>query len=259
MPPMVQKINRLVESLVQGFKSWPSLEAVQKIPYQSYSDALFEFTSLKIDVILEGEIPVQKQRLKVLPPHEFLETSLAATKDRFFLESIPVHVEYKKTREIETLVAGVRDEPFTLTQGSTYGLFRVFWGVPVVSRTGWIDQQKHILETLPEGFWRWHGANLNARLEHQLADMGTALFHQDPLQFPLSLAQLLETVTEHLLTFHHQFLCPPEQRLRALEALPNLPSGFMGLLNSLIRSDGALDHERKLTVARRLVEQLLSL
>ncbi len=259
MPAMIQKINRLVESLLQGFKTWPHLEAVQKIPYQSYSEALFEFASIKLDVFLEGAIPPQQDRIQLFPPHEFLETSLAETKDRFFLESLPVHIEYKRTRDFEALLKGIRNEPFTLLQGSTYGLYRLLWGVPVFSRSGWVDQQKQILESLPESFWQWHLNNLKARLEHYVADLGMALFHQDPLQFPISLAQLLETVTELVLSSHHQFLCPPEQRLRSLEALPNLPSGFMGLLNSLIRSDGALDQERKLTVARKLVEQLLSL
>ncbi|NNM67739.1 MAG: hypothetical protein HKM06_07005 [Spirochaetales bacterium] len=253
---MLQKINRITETLVEGLASLPNIEAIQKIPYRTYKNEASPLDCLKVDVFSQGSVPDAAARVQGLPHLEFLETSPGKNKDRFFLDGMAVHIEYKRVEDIEELLARLHTSPYRLTEDSTYGLFRLRHGIPVMKKTEWIEHQKKLLENLPEPFWQAARQNLKSRMEHQVADLGSALYNQDSFHFQTSLAHYLETISELLFVANEEFLCPPEQIRVSLEELKILPSGFEGLFDTLIRAD--VDQERKLSVARRLAELLLA-
>jgi hypothetical protein len=253
---MLQKINRMTETLVEGLSSLPNIEAIQKIPYRTDKNEASPLACLKLDVFSLGAIPEPSARMQGFPDPEFLETSPGKNKDRFFLGDLAVHIEYKRVQDIEELLAHLHTPAYRLNEDSTYGLFRLRHGVPVLKKSEWIEHQKKLLENLPEPFWQGLRQNLKSRMEHQVADLGSALYNQDAFHFQTSLAHYLETISELLFVANEEFLCPPEQIRVSLEELKNLPSGFEGLFDTLIRAD--VDQERKLSVARRLAELLLA-
>lgn len=256
---MIQKINHLVETVLHGLSDTPDVECVQRIPYHGGGLPSSPLFCLKLDVFFRGAIPAYPERLGRFPPLQFIETSLSKEKDRFFLEQIPIHLDYKTTGRIDEELSSLGQVGATLTHETTYGLFRLYHGIPVHAKTPWIRNVKSQLESLPEGFWQFQRQNLAGRLEHLLSDMAAAIFNRDGLFFQIGLARYLETLSELLFAINRQFLCPPEELKFQLDGLEVLPGGFTGFFDSLLREDSGFDRERKLALARHLAEGVLAL
>jgi hypothetical protein len=255
---MVQKINHLVETILQGFTAGPEVECIQRIPYHGGGLPDSPLFCLKLDIFFQEAIPAFPGRLSALPPLQFLETSLSKEKDRFFLEKVPIHLDYKEVNRIDEELVGLGKPDSPLRHETTYGLFRLYHGIPLFVKTDWIRSVKTRLETLPEGFWRFHRQNLAGRLEHLLSDMAAAVFNRDGLFFQIGLARYLATLSELLFAVNRQFLCPAEELKFQIDGLQSLPAGFTGYFDSLLRDDASFDRERRLTLARRLAESVLA-
>ena len=256
---MIQKINALVETILQGMAQNPNVECVQRIPYHGGGMPSSPLFCLKLDVFYRDEIPPYPDRLATLPPLQFIETSLSKEKDRFFLEKVPIHLDHKVVARVEQELEGLGQASASLRNETTYGLFRLYHGIPVHAKSDWIRGVKTRLENLPEGFWTFQRRNLAGRLEHQLSDMAAALFNRDGLFFQLAMARYLETLTELLFAVNREFLCPPEELKFQIDGLEILPGGFTGYFDSLLRDDAGFDRERKLSLARHMTEGVLAL
>ena len=256
---MIQKINYLVETVLQGLDVGPQLECIQRIPYHGGGLPDSPLFCLKLDVFFRGPIPTFPGRLAGLPALQFLETSLSKEKDRFFLDKVPIHLDYKEVEKVDEELAGLRKPESPLRNETTYGLFRLYHGIPLHSKTNWIRDVKAKLETLPEGFWAFHRQNLAGRLEHLLSDMAAAVFNRDGLFFQIGLSQYLSTLAELLFALNRQFLCPAEEIKFQIDGLESLPTGFAAYFDSLLREDSGFDRERRLALARHLAEGVLAL
>jgi hypothetical protein len=256
---MIQKISHLVETILQGLAQGPEVECVQRIPYHGAGMVSSPLFCLKLDVFYKGPIPLYPDRLKGLPPLQYLETSLAKEKDRFFLDRMPIHLDYKEVSRVEEELVGIGETASPLRQETTYGLFRLYHGITVHTKSDWIRQVKTRLEGLPETFWAFQRRNLAGRLEHQLSDMAAAVFNRDGMFFHIGLARFLETLAELLFAINHQFLSPAEELKFQIDGLEILPAGFTGYFDSLLREDAGFDRERRLALARHLAEGALAL
>ncbi len=185
---MIQKINHLVETILSGFNVSDKVECIQRIPYHGGGLPESPLFCLKLDVFFQGPIPTFPERLSGLSDLQFLETSLSKEKDRFFLEKVPIHLDYKEVARIDEELAGLGKPDSSLRHETTYGLFRLYHGIPLLDKTNWIRGVKDRLEKLPEEFWTFHRKNLAGRLEHLLSDMAAAVFNRDGLFFQVGLA-----------------------------------------------------------------------
>jgi hypothetical protein len=255
---MIQKINSLVETLLKALTG-PTVECVQRIPYHGGGMLSSPLFCLKLDVFYRDAIPAFPARLSGVPGAQLLETSLSRDKDRFFLQDMPVHLDYKLVPRVDEELRALGQPSAPLRQDTTYGLFRLYHGIPVHSQSPWIREVKAQLENLPEGFWAFQRRNLGGRLEHQLSDMAAAHFNRDGLFFQIALARFLETLTELLFNLNRQFLCPPEELKFQLDGLEELPTGFTGYFDSLLREEAGFDRERRLALAKHLAEGVLAL
>lgn len=256
---MIQKINHLVETVLHGLASTPNVECVQRIPYHGGGLPSSPLFCLKLDVFFRGPIPPYPNRLQGFPPLQFIETSLSKEKDRFFMEKVPVHLDYKEVARIDEELCGLGETGAPLRHETTYGLFRLYHGIPVHTKTTWIREVKAQLENLPESFWSFQRQNLAGRLEHLLSDMAAAIFNRDGLFFQIGMARFLETLAELLFVINRQFLSPPEELKFQIDGLEILPAGFTGYFDSLLREDSGFDRERRLALARHLTEGVLAL
>jgi len=256
---MIQKIQHLVETLLNGMADPENVECVQRIPYHGGGLPQSPLFCIKLDLFYRSTIPSFPTRLKNLQGLKFVETSLSRAKDRFFLEDVPVRVDYKLQNQVDDEILSLKEADGALRPESTYGLFRLYHGIPVHSKTSWIHEVKTCLETLPDSFWTAQIANLKGRLEHLLADMAAAVFNRDTLYFHLGFAGYLETLAEVLFAINHQFACPPEELRFQMSGLAVLPNGFSAWFENLLRDDAGFDRERKLEIARHLAESILVL
>lgn len=256
---MIQKITQLVETLLGALAADESVECVQRIPYHGGGLPSSPLFCLKLDLYYRKAIPPFPGRLAGLTNAEFVETSLAKEKDRFFLDRMPVHLDYKRVDDVENLLDATDGLAPGLRHDGTYGLFRLYHGIPVHHRTDWIKKVKARLEDLPDSFWSFERRNLAGRLEHQISDMAAAVFNRDGLFFQMALARYLETLTDLLFAINKQFACPPEERKFGLDGLELLPTGFTGYFDSLLREDAGFDRDRRLALARHLATSVLAL
>jgi len=256
---MIQKINQLVETLLRAVAPGPDVECVQRIPYHGGGMPGSPLFCLKLDVFFRGAIPAFPERLAGLADLQFLETSLSKEKDRFFLDKMPIHLDYKEVALVDGELAGLGLVGSPLRQETTYGLFRLYHGIPVHSKSNWIKGVKSRLQSLPDEFWLFQGRNLSGRLEHLLSDLAAAVFNRDGLFFQIVLAGYLETLAELLFVLNRQFLCPPEEIQFQIDGLEILPTGFKGFFETLLREDSGSDRERRVALARHLAESVLAL
>ncbi len=256
---MIQKINQLVETILQGMAQGAEVECVQRIPYHGAGMISSPLFCLKMDIFYRGPIPRYPERLAALPPPQYLETAMTREKDRFFLDRMPIHLDYKEVSKIDEELEelGKPDSPFR--QETTYSLFRLYHGIPVHTKSDWIRGVKAQLETMPEGFWTFQRRNLAGRLEHQLSDLAAAVFNRDGMFFQIGLARFLETLAELLFAVNRQFLSPTEELKFQIDGLEILPAGFTGYFDSLLREDSGFDRDRRLALARHLAEGALAL
>jgi len=256
---MIQKINQLVETILRAVATGSEVECVLRIPYHGGGMPASPLFCLKLDAFFHGPIPAFPDRLAKFGDLQFLETSLSKEKDRFFLEEIPIHLEYKEVRRVDEELRGLGSAGSPLHQETTYGLFRLYHGIPVHTKTDWIKGVKSHLESLPEEFWSFHRRNLSGRLEHLLSDLAAAVFNRDGLFFQITLSRYLETLAELLFGLNRQFLCPPEEIQFQIDGLEILPPGFAGFFEGLLREDASFDRERRVALARHLAESVLAL
>lgn len=255
---MIQKITHLVETLVAALGG-PDVECIQRIPYQGGGLPDSPLFCLKLDVFHRSTIPGYPQRLARVLGAQWLETSVSRSKDRFFLEDVPVHVDFKLVSRVDAELTGLHGGATGLQEETTYGLFRLYHGIPVLTASPWIRSVKAQLEHLPGAFWDFQKKNLADRLEHLLSDLAAAHFNQDGLFFQITLARFLTTLAELLLAHNHRFLGPPEELGFQLEGLEDLPAGFTGYFDGLLRDDASFDRERRLGLARNLAKGALAL
>jgi len=256
---MIQKINHLVETILAGLAQESEVECVQRIPYHGGGMPSSPLFCLKLDIFYRHSVPAYPQRLAGFPTLQFVETSLSRDKDRFFLEKVPIHLDYKVVGKIDEEIGALGQTDAPLRHETTYGLFRLYHGIPVHTKTPWVREVKARLENLPEGFWTFQRRNLAGRLEHLLSDMAASIFNRDGLFFQIAMARYLETLAELLFVLNRQFLCPPEELKFQIDGLELLPAGFTGFFDSLLRDDAGFDRERRLALARHLAEGTLAL
>lgn len=256
---MIQKINELVESVLRALQRPYEVECVQRIPYYGGGMPSSPLFCVKLDVFYRGEIPPFPGRLEALTDISFVETSLSRQKDRFFLNKTPVHLDYKIVSEIEDELATMKRPAASFPLESSYGWFRLYHGIPVLTKSDWVRSVKAQLETLPDAFWDFQKRNLSGRLEHLLSDMAASVFNRDGLFFEISAARFLETLAELLFALNRQFVGPPEELQFQIDGLELLPTGFSGYFDTFMREDSGLDRARRVGLARHLSESVLAL
>ena len=123
---MVQKINQLVEALLAGLAAGPDVECVQRIPYHGGGMPSSPLFCLKLDLFYRGPIPAFPGRLAALGELQYVETSLSKEKDRFFLDKVPIHLDYKEVSRVDQELVGLGYISSPLRQETSYALFRLF-------------------------------------------------------------------------------------------------------------------------------------
>jgi hypothetical protein len=91
------------------------------------------------------------------------------------------------------------------------------------------------------------------------ADLGAASYHSDELFFLVSAARLLRAVGGYLFAVNRQFEPSGRMLAKRLTALPVLPDGFIGQLESFLRHGDGLSFEAKREIAAHMVRDLSAL
>ena len=260
---MKKKIERLTASLASMLSTWDVVECVT-LAEHSETDILDPYFALVLDVYYRDAIPPPERRRaafsQALDHPGAFESAAAQTKDRFFLEGLPVRVEYKPTQRFEDFLSHELDVNlvWVLKNSGTYVFYRLQRSRVLFDRGGWIEGTRRKLAQMPDAFWKGLREAFQSKMEHYLSDLGAAALRDDGFFYAESSAGFLRNAAAVLFMANRRF--EPSHRLvdAQLRELPRLPDDFFGRWDTFLRSNIDMSRAQKYEVAELIARSVVA-
>ncbi|WP_020613288.1 DUF4037 domain-containing protein [Sediminispirochaeta bajacaliforniensis] len=253
---MVRDVAQAAKKLIEQLKVISGIEAItlHESAEISPDDPYFY---LSLDVYYRGSLPDPQVRKDIFSGLGAFESSAYAMKDRFFIDTLPVRIEYKYIDFINRLLRSPDENLAAFRDSGTYTFYRLRYGRIIFQEGVWLDEVRGQLDRIPASFWTQLSEAHRARAEHHLADLGSAVVRGDSLFYVISLAGFIRRICSFLLAVNHRFEPSPRQLGEQVLTLPVLPENFRGRFDSLMRDDVEFGPERKREVAELLTRSIL--
>ncbi len=255
---MKRKVERLSKDIVDRLQSIESIEAIT-LHESAESDIHDPYFFLSLDVYYRGALPSPGQRASFFEDAGGFETSSYSQKDRFFLEDLPIRIEYKHTSRVEHLLQNVEDNLWAFRQTGTYMFYRLQAGKVLYTRGDWLDKTRKQLEKLSDQFWLALRESFFSAAEHYLTDIKSAVVRKDDLFYLLSLSGFIKSFCSMLFTVNHRFEPSGRRLFQQTLELPILPENFKGRFYSILREDPEFPPERKQEIAELMTRSVINL
>ncbi|TFG84906.1 MAG: DUF4037 domain-containing protein [Spirochaetales bacterium] len=255
---MKHTVERLAERLTAIISSWPGVECVLSCE-ASESDVLDPYFALVLDVYCSGDIPDDDVRQAAFGDPGAFESSRSREKDRFFLEGLPIRIEYKLVSSVDEILEKRFDIMWVYRSSGTYLFYRLADGKALFKRSGWIDTVKEALSHTPADFWDHLKETHLFKMEHSLSDLGGAALKDDNYFFFVSLTGFMHACVSTIFAVNKQWEPSDRNLTEVLMALPRLPDDFETRWSILLQTDGTSAPERKYQVAQLIARSIFSL
>ena len=263
---MKPKVERLASSIAGAISSWDAVECIA-LAEHSESDVLDPNFALVVDAYLRADPPRAEERqaayaLTLGQPGAF-ETSTSRSKDRFFIEGLPVRAEYKSVAVIDEVLARCKDPDsqavWILKNSGTYMFYRLQRSRVLFQKTSWIDTVRKDLGELPEAFWALLREADLSKMEHYLSDLGAATLSDDGYFYDVSLAGYIRYAAAAVFVANRRFEPSHRHVTMRLRELKRLPGDFLGRWETLLRPDIDISRSQKYEVAELLAKSVLAI
>jgi hypothetical protein len=263
---MKKKVERIALSITQAISAWESVECVT-LGEHSESDVNDPYFALVLDVYLRAAPPTVEERQAAFvgavgQPGAF-ESSVSRSKDRFFINALPVRVEYKNIAAIDDVLARSKGPDselvWVLKNSGTYVFYRLQSSRVLYQKSDWIDRVRKDIAQLPAPFWEGLREAFLSKMEHYLADLGAASFSDDGYFYSVSLAGFIRYAAAAVFMANKRL--EPSHRYVSLRLseLPSLPDDFLGRWETLLRSDLDISANQKYEVAELIARSVIAL
>jgi hypothetical protein len=262
---MKGKVDRIVRSVTGAVSSWEEVECVT-LSEHSESDVLDPHFALVIDVYLNGEPPSAAKRQEAFAaavgqPGAF-ESSVFTLKDRFFIEELPLRVEYKHAKMIDEVVARSKEPDSALVwvfkNSGTHMLYRLQNSRVLYQKSDWIKRVRHDISHFPDAFWKGLHEAFIMKMEHYLTDLGAAALGDDGYFFGVSMAGFTRYTAASLFMVNRKLEPSHRYISTKLRELKRLPDNFLGRWETLLRSDGEISGAQRAEVAELIARSVIS-
>ena len=255
---MKRKVERVSTTIIEILKTISGVDSIL-LNESAETDIVNPYFFLSIDVYCKGSFPDVKDRWKLFDEAGAFESSHVNVKDRFFMEDLPVRIEYKDKDRIDTIINDNEGNMWAFHDNGTYMFYRLQTGRVMYKSSDWIDTVRKRLMDLPESFWGVLRESSMRSMEHYLVDLSSAALNSDNLFYIVSLSGYLKYLCSFLFVINRKFE-PSRRRLAdQVMELQILPENFLGRFDSLIREDPEFPPERKREVAKLLTKSLIYL
>jgi hypothetical protein len=187
---MEHKVEALTNFLKETISGWSNVECITTDP-RSEIFAYDPYFALVIDVYCSGKVPSSASRRDAFGDPGDFETAAGRTKDRFFLQEMPIRIEYKDIASMNKLVASPTRHLKLLKNSGTYPFYRIQHNKVIFDASGWLERIRLSLGEFPDTAWEALLDSFSAKMEHYLSDMGAASFSGDKFFLLLSEAGFL--------------------------------------------------------------------
>ncbi|MDC7227991.1 MAG: DUF4037 domain-containing protein [Spirochaetales bacterium] len=253
---MKHKVQRISKDLAERLSKWEQVDAIT-ILESAEEDYLSPYFFISLDVYYKGDIPEKDTRQALFSDAGAFESSSYGKKDRFFIEDVPIHLEFKNLDRINTIIELKTDNFGAFRATGTYMFYRLLTGKVLIQKNLWLDHIRKKLTQLPDEFWQMLATASLATLEHYLIDLQSAAMENDDYFFMVSQSGFLKTYCSLLFTINHEFEPSRRNIIEKLDKLPTLPEHFLGRMQSLINVDGEMTNERKADVAELMAKSII--
>ncbi len=254
---MKHKVERLANSLVKVIRAWDCVDCIT-VGEHAEMDTLDPYFALVLDVYGISNVPGPEIRQAEFGFPGAFESAQAQTKDRFFLEGLPVRVEYKRVAEIDRLLDHSLDFIKILKNSGTYPLYRLQTAKVLFARSGWIEGAQTRLAHLDANFWPVMQQTFLTKMEHYFSDLGEAILCEDDFYYTVSAAGFLRFAAASLFMVNRRFEPSHREIDSQLRCLPKLPDDFIGSWENFIRDEGQSGRSRKRGLAELIAKSLIS-
>lgn len=255
---MEKTVAGIADALTNQLRLIPGVEAItlQGDAEISPDDPYFY---LSLDLYYRGELPDPELRREIFSDTGAFESSSHGMKDRFFIDALPVRIEYKHIEGINRLVKEPVEHLSAFREAGTYMFYRIRHGKVIFQDGFWLEETRKGIGNLPDLFWKQLAESSRARAEHFLADLGSAVIAGDSLFYMVSLTGFIRSICSFLLAVNRRFEPSGRHLKEAVLSLPVLPENFRGRFDSLIRDDPEFGPLRKREVAELMTRSVLLL
>ena len=263
---MHRKVEALAAKITQALSAWDMVECVASGEY-SEVDVLDPYFALVVDAYYRDGIPDAEARKAAFSavagdPGAF-ESSASQFKDRFFIDGLPIRIEYKDLGAIDDLIAGARSIDSRimrdLKNSGTYVFYRLRNCRVLYKKSYWIDLAKREIRDLPARVWKAMREAYQLKMEHLLADLGTASQSEDEYFYDISLAAFIRYLAASLFMANRKFEPSHRSVTALLSSLKKLPEDFPGRWESLVRYDPGISKAKRFKIAQLIALSVLSL
>ena len=259
---MKYKTKLLVDRFSSITSQWPGVECIS-LNEAALPDTLDPYFALVMDIYYRDTIPGAEERHSMYGQDlEAFETSGTGNKDRFLINDIPIHLEYKSIGMIEELVtiADTRLESLWFIKDSgTYSFYRLSMGEVIFSRTNWILGIRRRLENLGDEFWQIMRNAHESKMEHFLSDLGAALMQGDDFFYLTSAAGFIKNACLTLFCVNKLFEPSHRAYYNKVIELKDLPDSFGVYFESFLSSDPEITKKRKFSLAQLIARGIMTL
>lgn len=255
---MVKTVADVAGQLIEQLKVISGIEAITL--HESAEIAPDDpYFYLSLDVYYRGALPDADIRREIFSNTGAFESSSYAVKDRFFIDALPIRVEYKHIERVNHLLKNPEENLHAFRDSGTYMFYRLRYGRTIFQDGEWLKDVRGKLDAISDEFWRQLSEAHRARLEHYLSDIGSAVVRGDSFFYMVSLTGYIKSVSSFLLALNRRFEPSARQMKERVLSLPVLPENFRGRFDSLIREDPEFGPVRKREVAQLLTKSMLLL
>jgi len=253
---MKHKVQRISTDLAERLSKWEQVDAIT-ILESAEEDMTSPYFFISLDVFYKGDIPDIETRHRVFSDAGAFESSSYGKKDRFFIEDMPVRIEFKNLDRINHILELKPDVFWAFRDSGTYMFYRILTGKVLIQKNLWLDHIKQKLTKLPESFWNMLAISSQATMEHYLIDVKSAVVENDDFFYTTSLSGFLKSLSSLLFILNHEFEPSGRYLNKKLKKLKMLPEHCISRLDSLVIEDDDMTHERKADIAELLTKSVV--
>jgi hypothetical protein len=222
-------------------------------------DPLDPYFSVALTVYWSGSLPEAEERWKIFSAASAFESSTFQDKDRFLMEGLPVHVDYRSTAWVERLLGGGNEILQALRETGTLPLYRIETATVLHARGDWIERTRASLKSLPDPLWASLREAFLTRMEHFLVDLGASVLKKDDYFHQIARAGFIRYVASAIFASNHAFEPPHRYVSERIMGLPLLPDDFPGRWETLLRHEGEITPSRRYEVAKLVARSLFDM
>jgi len=255
---MKRKSEEILLFLIDTISKWPSVDCICEDP-RSKQDELSPHYAIVLDVYYRRGIPAIEKRQNLFNNPGAFESAAGAMKDRFFLDEMPIRIEYKHIPAVEDIAAHPLRHIRFLKNSGTYPLYRLLVFPLVFSRSDWILQRRSDLVNFPEETWKALFISFSAKMEHYLSDFGAAATSENQFFRIMSRAGFLRYAGASIFMHNHNFEPSHAEYELQLKKQTNLPTNFENYWDPVASDHNELSEFKKFELARVLAREIFQL